>query len=171
MAGLDPLQLRDYVVRPALATLGLLGGEPIERLVMGTAAHESDGFRYIHQLGKGPALSPWQIEPATATDAVERCTEKTQLVLRGLGLPSPHSEDWLEWGKFLPGNLYLSAAMCRLIYYYKPFRIEELGKGEPENLARIWKRCWNTVAGAGTEAQFLANWRRYLGDLYTDAGG
>jgi len=163
--GIDPLQLRDYVVRPALAKLGLPGGAIAEMLVMGTAAQES-GLQYIHQLGKGPALSLWQIEPSTATDALDRCSEAVQVALHALGLPSPHSEQWKDWGSILPGNLYLSAAMCRLIYYLKPFKLRLDEEVTIARLARVWKLYYNTPLGAGTEAQFVSNWRKYLSSVY-----
>lgn len=165
-SGLDPGQLLTYVVRPVLSRLALPGGSTAEMLVMGTAAQESGGFRYIHQLGKGPALSLWQIEPSTATDAVERCSEAVQNALHDLGLPSSSSESWEEWEKILPGNLYLSAAMCRLVYYLKPFKLQEDKDATINKLARIWKLYYNTPQGAGTEAQFVANWHKYLGSVY-----
>ena len=42
-----------------------------ENLIMGTAAQES-GFTYIKQLGGGPALGMFQVEPATAEDILFR---------------------------------------------------------------------------------------------------
>jgi hypothetical protein len=160
VSGLNPRQLRDFVVRPALAALGLPGGEPAERLVMGTGAQESAGFQYIHQLGKGPALSLWQIEPETAKDAMDRVSGD---LFRRLIRYGPGTISVLEC---LPGNLYLGASLCRLVYYLKPFRLEALGNGEPEALARVWKRYYNSPAGAGTEAQFLVNWDRYCREVY-----
>ncbi len=34
--------------------------------------------------------------------------------------------------------------------------------GDIEGLARYWKAHFNTPAGAGTPAGFVANWRRYV---------
>jgi len=174
MSGLDPRQLRDLIIRPVLGALALPGGEPIERLLLGTAVHESDGLRYIHQKGGGPALSPWQIEPSTAMDALERAAE-TPALERPLSALWHMSNDWPGVhgaGEYehliesLPGNLYLSAALARIIYYLKPFTLEELGIGTPQQCGRIWKRYWNTAAGKGTEAEFLKHWHLYLSDLY-----
>lgn len=172
--GLDPRQLLVHVVRPALAALGLPGGILAEKLVMGTAAQES-GFRYLHQLGKGPALSLWQIEPNTVTDTLDRLPTQPLLRLR----------DLLGWAQFRPrdinaalvGNLYLGAAMCRLVYYMKPFQWVLLPLPEPDTsdedvnwCAATWKAHYNTPSGAGTESQFIRNWTRFkLDDLWKEA--
>ena len=61
-----PLNVRDLrveVIRPALRALDLWS-PAAEDLVLGTAAQES-GLAYLRQIGGGPALGLWQIEPAT----------------------------------------------------------------------------------------------------------
>jgi hypothetical protein len=150
-----PGQLLDYVVRPALAALNLPGNSRAEEmLVMGTAAKES-GFDAIRQIGGGPALSLWQIEPATARDALERASPaalKGLMRFAGMGGGMAVIED-------LPGNLYLGAALCRLIYYLKPFAMPTTPT--PAALAYIWKQFYNSPQGAGTEAEFLESWRRF----------
>jgi len=60
---LDAGQLRMYVVRPVLRVMSAWS-QPAEDLVMGTAAQESR-LTYLRQLGGGPALGLWQMEPAT----------------------------------------------------------------------------------------------------------
>lgn len=162
---MDPRQLRDLVVRPSLAALGLPGGEAAERLVMGTAAHESGGFRYIHQVGGGPALSLWQIEPATAEDAWDRAGEAQRNAMEHLGVGYPVR---LAWEEVLPGNLYLGAALCRLVYYLKPFEMPTGLRWEvsPYDLAVIWKRWWNTEEGAGHPEQFVQAYREHVQPLY-----
>ena len=53
---MDVRQFAHAIVRPTLYALDL-HSPAAERLMLGTAAHESDGLRYIRQLGGGPALS------------------------------------------------------------------------------------------------------------------
>jgi len=160
--GIDPRQLLVHVVRPALNSLGLPGGTLAEKLVMGTAAQESR-FQYIHQLGKGPALSLWQIEPVTAMDALRRAPAEALDRLEGMAPGSlPVQGKGTLLGPVveqLHGNLYLGAAMCRLVYYLKPFSISrELAAGdEPGWCAWAWKRYYNTLKGKGTADEFL-NW-------------
>jgi hypothetical protein len=168
-SGLDPAQLLRYVVQPALEALGLPGGVLAEKLVMGTAAQES-GFKYLHQLGKGPALSLWQIEPTTAMDTLRRAPAG---VLDRLDTMVPGVLHLQSAGLLLgplidqlAGNLYLGAAMCRLVYYMKPFEMPSpnaVGTPQLERkwCAAIWKRFYNSMKGAGTEPQFLANWKKF----------
>ena len=63
---MDAKQLRELIVRPALVEVGL-HSDAAENLVMGTAAQESN-LKYVHQLGDGPAVGLFQMEPATHDD-------------------------------------------------------------------------------------------------------
>ena len=60
---LDAKQLRELVIKPALLEIELWS-EAAEELVLGTAIVESR-LSFIKQLGSGPALGFWQIEPDT----------------------------------------------------------------------------------------------------------
>lgn len=169
--GVDPGQLLAYVVRPTLKALGLPGGELAEKLVMGTAAQES-GFQWIHQLGKGPALSLWQIEPVTAMDTLRRAPidylDRLDKICPGV-LPVNNSNVIDR----LVGDLFLGVGVCRLVYYLKKFAMPGEGawrilpEGEVSWCAKTWKAHYNTIKGAGTEAEFLDNWRKFkLDDLW-----
>jgi hypothetical protein len=169
---LDPGQLLKYVVRPSLQALGLPGGVLAEKLVLGTACQESH-LQYLHQLGKGPALSLWQIEPVTAMDTLRRAPTTALDRLEGMvpGVLPLQSRGTLLGPLIdqLPGNLYFGAAMCRLVYYMKPFSgwalpayiSDRLRTSEMDWCAGIWKRWYNTPKGAGTETEFLANWKKF----------
>jgi hypothetical protein len=159
MSGIDPKQLRDLVVRPVLAALDM-GGDVAEKLVLGTAAQES-GFAALHQRGGGPALSLWQIEPATAMDAMQRAPVEALLKLRAfLGWQLMSPGDVIAQ---LPGNLYLGAAMCRLVYYLKPFRMPQAW--DLTVIAAIYKKHYNGP-GAATAAEFIANYQRLVAPIY-----
>lgn len=171
-----PTQLLSLVVRPTLNSLSL-GGKVPEMVVLGTAAVES-GFSALAQVGGGPALSMWQIEPATARDTWRRSKpehKKGVLYLASLDGPFGTATDDDEAIEVilaqLPGNLYLGAAMCRLVYYLKPFtmpnRIEPVSESSMQVLARIWKNHYNTKKGAGTVEGFMQAWGGYnLGNLW-----
>jgi len=70
---LDARQLRKLVIRPALLEIELWS-EAAEELVLGTAIVESR-LSFIKQLGSGPALGLWQIEPDTHRDVYENFLE------------------------------------------------------------------------------------------------
>jgi hypothetical protein len=166
--GVDHRQLLTYVVRPALTALDLPGGVLAEKLVLGTAAQESR-FQYLHQLGKGPALSLWQIEPTTAMDTLRRAPVDHLDLLDKLcpGALPVNNSNVIDR---LVGDLFLGAAMCRLVYYMKPFTFPPDGvsaAGAPEWCAWHWKKHYNTMKGKGTTAEFLQWWEWFkLDDLW-----
>lgn len=127
-----------------------------ENLVMGTAAVESD-LQYIKQV-PGPALSLWQIQPATHRDIWQNwLAYRPQLaaaILRTCSLDPALS---IPSDEVLMTNLMYGALMCRA--YYR--RIPEPLPGEEDvlGMARYWKTYYNTAEGAGTVEAFL---RYYL---------
>lgn len=154
-----PQQLLVDVVRPALAAIGL-PGVVSEKLVMGTAAKES-GFQAIRQIGGGPAVSFWQIEPATLIDTwnrlpIEITQKASMLVPHSPASIYAHSTDILS---VLPGDMYVGAAMCRCVYYMKPFRAPAIL--DMADAAYLWKTWYNGPQGAGTEDEFCAAWKAF----------
>lgn len=157
VAGLDPRQLRDLVVAPALAHVGLYS-LAAEQLVMGTAAQESR-LRFIKQTGGGPALGLWQMEPATERDLWDNYLAYQPDLAAGLrkllgDWPSPRTEA-------LVGNLYYAAAMCRV--HYRRVKAPLPAAGDVEAMARYWKNFYNTALGKGRPEEFVANWRLVAG--------
>lgn len=160
---LSPYQLRRFVVRPALEHLGLRS-PAAENLVLGTAAHESGGFKFIDQVTSseaadplGPAIGLWQIEPATHDDLWRNfLAYRDPLAKKVLALIAPEPERHVQ----LATNLIYGAAVCRLIYYRAPQALpaaEDLA-----SLAEYWKRFYNTPAGKGTIQQFVDDYKRYV---------
>lgn len=176
--GLDASQVLTYVVRPTLNYLALPGGTVAERLVMGTAAHESDGFRYLHQLGGGPALGLFQMEPVTFRDLWARFgadPDKGQGTALGWKLsklsggyipsPAPPTDSHLQaLTASLTYNLAFAAAMCRVHYYARPFTMP--ATATTEELAAIWKTHYNTVLGKGKPAEFVSRYNAIIDPLY-----
>lgn len=127
---------------------------------MGTAAKES-GFQFLEQLGRGPALGFYQIEPATYRDLWERylfarpplAAKARFWAARGAYGVYP-DVDQVVW------NLRYATVICRLIYYSRPFKMPFLLV--PEQLAAIWKQFYNTRLGHGTEAEFSSTYVRLV---------
>lgn len=152
---LDAKQFRALIVRPALEAIGLWSQEA-ENLVCGTAAQESR-LSYVKQIGTGPALGLFQMEPATHDDiwnnylrynlgwvaAVKRLAATDDGNPRGF--PDASEMVW---------NLRYAAAMCRIHYRRQPGAIPF----SLEGMAAYWKKYYNTVLGDGTPQQFIQNY-------------
>ena len=135
---MDKKQLRNLIKRVLIALD--LHSESAENLLMGTAAQESGLGEYIRQIGNGPALGIFQMEPNTFRDIVQNYLqykpELAKLVMSVSGVNALRSE-YLEY------NLALAICMCRVHY----LRVSE---NMPENLvgwAKYWKEYYNTRLG------------------------
>lgn len=157
--GLDVTQYRHGIVVPALKAISA-HSPTAENLVLGTALHESH-LTYMLQLN-GPAMGLCQMEPATHDDiftnflAYRPTLRKAVLSL--IGGRTQHATD-------LVGNLWYSAAMCRIQYLRATevvtvdgrarTRSAQLPANEPLALAQYWKTHYNTIKGKGTVEQAL----------------
>ena len=156
---MNAAQLREYVIRPALRQLDphIPYSEGAVELVLGTAAQESR-FEYIAQLGGGPALGLWQMEPATHDDCWANYIAARPQLITTLGrviAPWGGGAEQMAW------NLIYAACMARLQYRRFP---EPLPKAEDlDGIAALWKLRWNTMLGAGTVEEFKANYLKHVG--------
>lgn len=125
-------------------------------LLIGTAAQESHLGRYRKQLGGGPALGIFQMEPATFDDIVKNYLrykpELAARIERVARISRFKAED-------LENNDLLATCMARVHY----LRVRESIPSDLEGWARYWKRYYNTPLGKGTEEEFIANYKRFVG--------
>ena len=150
--GLDAEQLAKYVIRPTLEYIGW--HSPVaEQLVLGTAITESR-LRFLKQLGSGPALGIYQMEPATFRDLIKnylRYRPEYQLIehLRDRRLTTKSEE--------LIYNLAYATAMTRAHYR----RVSEPlpPEGDAWLLASYWKAHYNTHLGAGDPHEAQAHFQ------------
>lgn len=132
------------------------------KLLLGTAAQESAFGTYLRQVGGGPALGVFQMEPDTERDiwknylAYREDLAETVWQIAGAAYDVGSSVDALE------ANLSYQIAMARIHY----LRIKEpLPPHDDVNgMARYWKRHYNTLKGAGSEQEFVENYLKYVGD-------
>lgn len=164
-SGINPVHLRDHVIRPVLTYLerktgqaGWSGPSP-ERLLLGTALAESKAGHWLVQLGNGPARGIFQMEPATHDDIWEtwlkfRPAEAEAVEdLRAVVVPSRH----LKWAGAadadeLVWNLAYAAAMARIRYRRAPQALP--AATDLAGLGRYWKQHYNTPAGKGAAEEF-----------------
>lgn len=155
--GIDAKHLREHVVGPALVAIEAWS-QAAENLVMGTAAQESH-LEYLVQLGSGPAVGIFQMEPATYNDIwVNYLEYKPDLAARirtavatNQGTPPAERMIW---------DLRYAAILCRVHYLRKPGALPSAA--DIPGLAAYWKKHYNTPLGAGTEAEFIKNYDRVM---------
>ena len=157
---MDIRQFNTLILRPTLRALDL-HSFAAEKLMLGTAVHESDGLRYIKQR-RGPALSFFQIEPATARDVLERwlCLPRHDEIR---ALFRFHFETHHDIEERLLYDLRFACAVARLVYYRVP---EPLPPPTLAALATYWKSHYNTSAGKGRVEDWIANYRRHVEPVF-----
>lgn len=155
---IDREHLREQVIRPTLRWLGLWS-EAAEALLIGTAAQESAGGRYLRQLGGGPALGIYQMEPATHADIWRNYLAHRGALARKVRELRCAVSPFVDPVQELAGNLYYATAMTRIHYLRVPEPLPDAG--DLEALADYWKQHYNTALGAGQPDEFLAAWGRY----------
>lgn len=147
-------QLRQHIIAPVLISMDMWSQEA-EDLLLGTAIHESDGLKRITQYGSGPALSYYQMEPATLHDLYDnylRFHPDKQKLLDKFKAPGLSQADNLRM------NAAYATAAARLQYYRVPTRIPTSFEGQAE----YWKKHWNTHLGAGTVEQYIEHAKEFV---------
>lgn len=146
------------VIRPALDLIGKEGLAG-EQLVLGTGIQES---LLIHrqQLGGGPAMGLFQMEPATHDDIwnnflkyKKSLADKVKNTLGDGQDPVPSS---------LKMNDYYAAAMCRV--HYLRVRAALPKADDIDGMAHYWKDHYNTHLGAGHPHEFIDKWAKYINE-------
>lgn len=132
-------------------------------LVIATGLVESR-FKYIRQLGTGPARGFFQCEPQTALDnnlhylkhrpkLMRKCAESTLVDLKYW-----QTGDEKTWSKILETNIAAGIVHCRLKYWRVPKKMPNTGEG----MAKMWKDYYNTHLGAGHVEDFMDLYTKYL---------
>jgi hypothetical protein len=152
--------LSSRVIRQALARIDLPGfsSDAAVELLLGTAAHES-GLRDLAQVGGGPALGIYQIEPATRLDIHQNYLAFRPAVERQV-MALASDPRVLDLDSQLVSNLAYATVIARLVYFRSPLALARAG--DIAGHARLWKRVYNTAGGKGTEAQFIADYQRLV---------
>lgn len=146
-------QLKNLIER-VLKQLDLYNEDAVN-LLLGTAAQESHLGEYIRQLGNGPALGIFQMEPATFRDImVNYLKYKPDLGQKIIALAGTNGlkSEYLEF------NLVVAIAFARLHY----LRVSEKIPNTIDGYARYWKVYYNTCKGKGTEQEFIENYKRFV---------
>lgn len=124
-------------------------------LLLGTAAQESSYGKYRRQVGNGPALGIFQMEPATFTDIDRNYLRYhpaiRQKILSVCGLKDLDAKDLVD-------NDRLAVCMARVHYLRSRGKIPS----KAQDMALYWKKNYNTLLGKGTPEEFMDNYRRHV---------
>lgn len=151
---IHPEHFRRLVIRP---TLGVIGMHSLaaERLLLTTAIAES-GLRYLEQLGGGPALGVYQVEPTTLADVWGRylCEKRPDLRDRVAGLMTGEPVE-----RRLVTNLAFATAIARVKFWMSPAPMP--AAEDAEAMGRFYKAIYNTAMGAANADTFAEQYRLY----------
>lgn len=156
---IDSKQLLTWVIRPVLKDLDLWS-VPAERLVLGTAAVESECGRWLAQIG-GPALGAWQMEPASHDDIHDNFLKfRPELQKKVLRWNINAAMD--EAAEEMAGNLYYACAMARIQYLRDPAPIPDDLLGQ----SKYYKRVYNTEQGKGSADGYRMAWDKFAASIF-----
>ena len=139
-------EIKHQIIAPALKEIGLYSDTALN-LVTGTGLVES-GYRTTIQIGGGPALGWFQMEPTTHDDCWKNyLVYRTDLAQKILSLLpenlSPASSKLHPQASCLICPAY-AAAMCRVKYLRVP---APLPPNDAQSLSLYHKRYYNTMQG------------------------
>lgn len=154
---IDVKEFRFEIVQPTLVGINeqIPYSKAAENLLVGTALQES-GLVHLKQLGNGPALGFYQIEPATHKDIwknfVSYREDLGKLMLHYVTM-SP------ELDYQLMTNMVYATIIARLVYY----RVSEpLPQADDiEALGAYWKKHYNTIKGKGKASEWVEKYKEH----------
>lgn len=128
---------------------------PAVELMCMICAHESGGGAYNWQVN-GPAIGPFQMEPATHDDIWLNFSKKAIGYGLGMGFVN-QSADYMAF------NWSYAAFMARLFL----LRISEPlpSATDVEGMARYAKQYWNTPLGKATTGKYADAYTRYTRNM------
>ena len=138
-------QVKTLIIQPMLDLLpARWNSQAANNLLAYTFLAESNGGEYIAQLGGGPAIGPFQMEPATHDDCWSNFLNN-QMLLSAVGHNlacggTPGSAQ-------MAGNWSYAAFMARVRYIRSPLTLPVAD--DAAGIVRYWKVVYNTAGGAG----------------------
>lgn len=158
--GINPKDLRFEIIRPTLMQLHM-HSDAAEELLMLTCATESHLANYLVQMNSRAAKGIYQMERLPFDEVFElvipRLNNKQKQTLLNYHINKEEaSHDRLIW------DLKFATIMCRLQYWRFHERLPHADN--ITGLATYWKKYWNTLAGKGSVAGALMNYKRFVGN-------
>ena len=157
---IDPKHLRS-LINNVLDILELNSDNALELLML-TTAQESHCGEWIKQIGGGPALGIFQMEPNTHDDiwknylcyhpSISNKIIKLSIQYRDFNLDNAKYFDMI-------GNLPYQTAMARTHYLRKREPLPD--SKDVLKMAEYYKKYWNTYKGKATVKEAIDNYIKY----------
>ena len=160
---INTTQMRELIQKTLLEVGDKFANNDAVQLVLETGLVESH-FKYLKQLGNGPAKSFWQVEPATAVDNLVHFLKHRKTVMAKcaeaslLDLAHWQTNSESLWADILEKNIAAGIIHCRIKYWRVPKRMPNTLEGR----ARYWKQYYNSQQVAGTEEKYVDTVKEYL---------
>lgn len=140
----DSNQFREIIIQPVCEFMQAYS-KPAENILIMTMGYETDGGKYLRQMGHGPAFGPYQMERNTFNGHWPKLLNKYPNIAALISMTrEPKAED-MQW------NLLLSTVMARFHYLLVP---EPIPTNIPD-MAVYCKKYWNTYLGKATPKCYL----------------
>lgn len=148
---------RSSVLVPVLSRIGTWT-LAAEELMLGTAIQESLCLSHRRQIGGGPALGYFQMEPSTHDDIWANYLNYRHTLSNNVAsfLSSPTANKYLE----LENNDKYAAAMARV--HYMRVSTPLPSQGNTASQANYWKQHYNTPLGKGKPQEYIDKWNKYV---------
>lgn len=159
--GLDPAEFYRHIIFPTLDEMEM-GGDAACQLLLGTALVEGN-LEHIVQTGSGPALGPYQMEPATHDDIWAHYLAFSKHVANDVHGFMFHKHPRASEMK---GNFYYATAMARVHYWRVRAPLPQAG--DLEAMAWYWKRWFHTFHPGETKKHQLKEIARFVGRFPED---
>lgn len=159
---IPPLEFREAFIRPTLDHLSKteprIACRASERLMLGTALIESM-LKFLRQIGGGPAITFWGIEPPTFDDTYNRYLQTHRPDLREAvdKLRIPVITNDLDQLLFNP---LFACAIARCKYWMSPVPLPEAM--DLDGLGFYWDNNYNTPDKGLTDKDFVRLYLRYI---------
>jgi len=151
--GYSVIQLKKEIVDPTLRYFGMYSPQAVN-LLLGTMAQESKMGEYIKQLGNGPALGGYQMEPKTHDSLVNNYIVYRAEIddkFKALGYDNYDAQR-------LKYDLQYATVFARIKYLPVPKKIPS----DIDGMAEYWKDFYNTKSGKGKVEEFIDNYEKYV---------
>ena len=152
----DINQFREQLIKPVLHGIGMWD-QYAEELMVGTCAVESDGGTYLVQMGGGPAVGIFQMEPRTHDDIWTRFFPDRPAILANV-MTTCHFKHKPQ-ANYMIANLAYACAMARVQYFRAT---ADKVPSQLERQAEWWVKYYN-CGGAGTVEKYISAYNKFIG--------